>query len=128
MRTVGGRGARGSRPPSRGRGSRTSRAAGLVGRRDPARRDPARRGSVRRDPARRDAARRNCDDGAIDLWHGFAAAERLLAWCLDRPDATAVVPHDDAPVPRGGAWSVAESSTFDQYTYTAPEFWAVWSL
>ncbi len=49
-----------------------------------------------------DAARRHGQDADIDLWHVFAAAERLLAWCVDRPDATTVTSPRRAPLPLGG--------------------------
>ncbi len=32
-------------------------------------------------------ASRRGDSDRIDMWHVFVAAERLMAWCLDRPDA-----------------------------------------
>jgi hypothetical protein len=49
-----------------------------------------------------DTARRLGLDAEIDLWHVFAAAERLLAWCVDRPDATTVASPGDAPLPLDG--------------------------
>ena len=49
-----------------------------------------------------DAARRSSQDGDIDLWHVFAAAERLLAWCLERPDATTVASRRRPPLPLDG--------------------------
>ena len=49
-----------------------------------------------------DAARRLGDDDLIDLWHVLLAAERLLAWCVDRPDATTAPAAVDRPVPSGG--------------------------
>jgi len=57
-----------------------------------------------------DTARRVRADRSIDLWHVFAAAERLLAWCLDRPDASAVRSRGDAPVPLGGVARVVGST------------------
>lgn len=55
-----------------------------------------------------DAARRLGDDDQIDLWHVLLAAERLLAWCVDRPDATTARVADDRPVPSGGVGRGAE--------------------
>ena len=49
-----------------------------------------------------DAARRLGGDDLIDLWHVLLAAERLLAWCVDRPDATTAPASVDRPVPSGG--------------------------
>ena len=49
-----------------------------------------------------DAARRSGQDGDIDLWHVFAAAERMIAWCLERPDATTVASCGRAPLPLDG--------------------------
>ncbi|TVR92467.1 MAG: hypothetical protein EA416_07375 [Trueperaceae bacterium] len=65
----------------------------------------------------RDAARRARNDGSIDLWHVFAAAERLLAWCLDRPDASTVRSRDDAPVPLGGLARAVGSTRADARAY-----------
>jgi len=60
-----------------------------------------------------DAARREREDASIDMWHVFAAAEQLLAWCLDRPDASTVRSRDDAPVPLGGLARAVGSTRAD---------------